>query len=366
MTTRSSEGAQDGAEPRRGRAPSHRGPGPREKSEELKLDSVPATRVASAEIKGDGAVVECCGNQEGDDPASLPAGKGGEGARCRGGSGCDFGGDDVADRGADGGYDGQGLCEDGGEGGGEDKEAGARAEEGTTSSDGVVLEMDGKDTPIESREACQLKRSESKLGSVMRSMSLKQQVQRTTVAIQAQRATGAPVHETEGRTPLEVCGLCCCALMMMMVLLCCIFAIPITHIVFSQVFPWSETGRKDESGEPLSCNSMFPNMMLISGCLQIAVVFEEVVAGLLLATADNKKIILAVRGCFRGCLGSALLMINIMMWLGLFQSDKECGPQLWDFGVYTVPMYLLHFGFSGDIRILKRCWKGDFESDRRR
>ena len=104
------------------------------------------------------------------------------------------------------------------------------------------------------------------------------------------------------------------------------------YIVFSQVFPWSETGRKDESGEPISCSDMFPNMMLISGCLQIAFVFEEMINGVLLAClaaepdeAKAKKIF-AVKYCF----ALALLVINIMMWVYLFQSGKECGPELWN------------------------------------
>jgi len=38
-------------------------------------------------------------------------------------------------------------------------------------------------------------------------------------------------------------------------------------------------------------------------------------------------------GCSVCCVGIPLMVINIMMFVAMFQSDKKCGPDLWSFGV---------------------------------
>ena len=138
------------------------------------------------------------------------------------------------------------------------------------------------------------------------------------------------------------------------------------YIVFSQVFPWSETGRKDDSGEPLSCSDMYPNTILISGCFQIAFVFEELITGVLLARLAHQALareqavldeakarkIYAINLFF----SVAMLVINIMTWVYLFRSDKECGPELWNFGVAT---FVLSFFQSCIATVGRRGRDGD-------
>ena len=211
----------------------------------------------------------------------------------------------------------------------------------------------------------QLRQTSSNLGSVMRSMSIGLQAERV-----ATLSTSAPAWNTAGQLESEsslqrradarvsrilgLCGLLLC-------LLACALAFPIMYIVFSQVFPWGE--RKDESVESanqdepvVSCHDMFPKLMLISGCVQLAFVFQEVVSGILLARReacpgpadDVQKIpifhcvvvnmarkILVVKRCF----ALALLVINFMMWYYLFESAKECGEKLWNFGVTTFVLF---------------------------
>jgi ankyrin repeat protein len=236
-------------------------------------------------------------------------------------------------------------------------QAGAEA-----TSDGVVVEMDGTDTPTESGNTLQLRQTNSNLGIVMRSMSIGFQAERV-----ASLSTSAPAEREVSFTAessasslsriLALYGLLLC-------LLACTLAFPIMYIVFSQVFPWGE--RKDESVESanqdepvVSCHDMYPHLMLISGCVQLAFVFQEVVSGWLLARrepcpgpADDvqkipifhclvcnvaKKIVVVKRS-----FTLALLVINFMMWYYLFESAKECGEKLWNFGLTTFALFFVN------------------------
>jgi hypothetical protein len=42
------------------------------------------------------------------------------------------------------------------------------------------------------------------------------------------------------------------------------------------------------------------------------------------------------------CTVIPLAVINIMMWVNMFESDKNCGPQLWNFGVVLLVMGILN------------------------
>jgi len=52
-----------------------------------------------------------------------------------------------------------------------------------------------------------------------------------------------------------------------------------------------------------------------------------------------KKKIWVVKSCF----ALALLVMNFMMWYYLFESNKECGEQLWNFGCVTFVLFLFQF-----------------------
>ena len=155
----------------------------------------------------------------------------------------------------------------------------------------------------------------------------------------AWQGQGAGIPDLSGVLP--ICGMLLC-------LLACAFAFPIMYIVFSQVFPWGEMERTDKSGETkeLTCHDMYPKMMQISGYFQIAFVFEEVVTGVLLTRKPQeslKKKIWVIKGCF----AMALLVMNSMMWYYLFESNKECGEQLWNFGCSTFVLFLFQFCQAG-------------------
>ena len=47
------------------------------------------------------------------------------------------------------------------------------------------------------------------------------------------------------------------------------------------------------------------------------------------------------------CTVIPLAVINIMMWVNMFESDKECGPQLWWFGLVLFVMGLTNILGSG-------------------
>jgi hypothetical protein len=154
--------------------------------------------------------------------------------------------------------------------------------------------------------------------------------------------TGAATARQGGGLPdpsriRPICGFLLC-------LLACIFAFPIMYIVFSHVFPWGEMERMDESGETreLTCHNMYPRMMRISGYFQIAFVTEGVMTAVMLCRQleeSLEKKIWVVKGCF----ALALLVINFMMWYYLFESNKECGEQLWNFGYGTFVLFLFQF-----------------------
>jgi len=160
----------------------------------------------------------------------------------------------------------------------------------------------------------------------------------------------AAARQQQGDGTPDLSGVlpCCAVLLFLLAALACAFAFPIMYIVFSQVFAWGEMERTDESGETkeLTCHDMYPKMMQISGYFQIAFVVEELITGVLLTRKPEeslKKKIWAIKGCF----AMALLVMNSMMWYYLFESNKECGEQLWNFGCTTFVLFLLQFCQAG-------------------
>jgi hypothetical protein len=150
-----------------------------------------------------------------------------------------------------------------------------------------------------------------------------------------QEALGAPVEQGAARAdPIRTRAVLRCSL-------ACVLPFPIICIVFSEAFSWSDAGRKQESGKPLSCHDEYPRMMLASGCLQIGFLFSELVYGLLLADSADPENLRSAMKAMKYCFALALLAINFMMWYYMFESDKECGPELWNFGAATLALALI-------------------------
>ena len=42
------------------------------------------------------------------------------------------------------------------------------------------------------------------------------------------------------------------------------------------------------------------------------------------------------------CTVIPMIVINIMMWINMFESDKACGPRLWGYGIVVLVMGVFH------------------------
>ena len=147
--------------------------------------------------------------------------------------------------------------------------------------------------------------------------------------------------------------------------LVCAILIPI----FSQTFPWADDKSIcNPAGDPAKlcrCNRKFPRYMLISGILQIIYWLFTVLVAINVAlgewggprsgwggegssagmsgVADVLEYLVC---CVRlpvgiGLITIPLFTISIMTWVFMFQSDKDCGRELWGFGVFLLVSSLL-------------------------
>jgi hypothetical protein len=82
--------------------------------------------------------------------------------------------------------------------------------------------------------------------------------------------------------------------------------------------------------------------MLISGILQIIFGLFLLIGAIGISARGEVpaagKGLAAIGLC---CVGIPLLVINIIMWVFMFQSDKECGESLWGFGVFLLVLSAL-------------------------
>ena len=58
---------------------------------------------------------------------------------------------------------------------------------------------------------------------------------------------------------------------------------------------------------------------------------------------------MAMGGC-ACCLVIPLVVINIMMWVFMFKSDKECGSSLWGYGIALLVFGCIHSGSSNALQ----------------
>ena len=63
---------------------------------------------------------------------------------------------------------------------------------------------------------------------------------------------------------------------------------------------------------------------------------------------------MAMGGC-ACCLVIPLVVINIMMWVFMFKSDKECGSSLWGYGIALLVFGCIHSGSSNALQPKPQC-----------
>jgi hypothetical protein len=188
----------------------------------------------------------------------------------------------------------------------------------------------------------------------------------------AEETEVSPTEETEVSPAEETavsnldCVSCC--------VICTEIVLAILMSVFSETFPWKHGVFYVEKpwlilwkvNTRVTCDQRFPTYMLVSGILHIVIFLGPTVAAILIIAVNSlsglgqaigrqaRKIIFAFLGDRLGRLfllsGDRLgrlfllfsfailfwsdIVITIMMWIFMFQSDPEtCGQGLWDFGL---------------------------------
>ncbi len=131
----------------------------------------------------------------------------------------------------------------------------------------------------------------------------------------------------------------------------CAMLLPILTIIFSQTFAWANDGAicsPDKLNYQCKCNQKFPVYMLITGILQIVFYLCLFLAFIGMASAagsDNAGGAAMGGGllmCAACCVGIPMFVINIMMWVFMFESDKECGNNLWGYGIFLIIVGVVH------------------------
>jgi hypothetical protein len=132
----------------------------------------------------------------------------------------------------------------------------------------------------------------------------------------------------------------------------CAMLLPILTIIFSQTFDWANDGAicspDNLPDYRCKCNEKFPVYMLITGILQIVFylcLFLGFIGMASAAGSDNAGGA-AMGGsflmCAACCVGIPMVVINIMMWVFMFGSDKECGNSLWGYGIFLIIVGIIH------------------------
>jgi hypothetical protein len=90
-----------------------------------------------------------------------------------------------------------------------------------------------------------------------------------------------------------------------------------------------------------------------TGILQM-VMLSLVIVGAVCVGKGSPQIGLPVVGCGICCIGIPVAVINILMWVAVFESDKECGPALWKFAVFTIAFAVLQVVSNCSARLINR------------
>jgi hypothetical protein len=94
------------------------------------------------------------------------------------------------------------------------------------------------------------------------------------------------------------------------------------------------------------CLKEYPVFMYVSGCLQVAAYLLLMIMVICMNVLHNRGGLSPYLMLCTGCLMIATFIVNCIMWDKLFKSRKDCGPDLWGFGVFTLVWFLLCCCFS--------------------